>query len=330
MGMGINKYLDRGIRGICLSRPKNEETGLFIRFIDEWLAPRKCNLLVLLTRYAYEFESRPECASPGAISKENIILIREACKRNNIKFIPKMNLMGHQSEKTKDSMDGLLKGHPEFDETPDTDEVFYCRSLCPSHPDIKPVIFDLIDELIEVCGSDGIHIGMDEVFDIGLCERCKSTGKSTADIFADWVNAIAAHLRENGKRAYMWGDRLLSSRTGYGTWEASGNGTEGAINKIAKDIIICDWHYEDLDAYVSVDIFQSHGFDFLVCPWRYKNNAVKFLEYAEKHGGDNLKGFMATTWHGSGAIAKHILGVEPSSNETIQHLAETLGALFGE
>ena len=180
--------------------------------------------------------------------------------------------------------------------------------------------------MIDICEADGMHIGMDEVFDIGLCNRCKD--KSTADIFADWVNSLASHLREKGKRTYMWGDRLLLSKTGYGTWEASGNGTESAINKIAKDIIICDWHYENLDAYVSVDIFQSHGFDFLVCPWRYKNNAVKFLEYADKHVGDNLKGFLATTWGSSAGIAKHMMGIEKSDNDTIQNLAITLNELF--
>jgi len=326
----MNKYLDRETRGICLSVPKNEDpqdTQLFVRFIDEWLAPRKCNLLVLLIRYSYAFESHPECASPGAISKENLIKIRETCKRNNIALVPKMNLLGHQSEKTKNSMDGLLRAHPEFDETPDMDEVFYCRSLCPSHPDIKPIIFDLMDELVEVCEADGLHIGCDEVFDLGLCDRCKD--KAAADIFATWVNALAAHLRKNGKRTYMWGDRLLLDKTGYGTWEASGNATETAIDKIAKDIVICDWHYENLDAYVSVDIFQSHGFDFLVCPWRYKANAVKFLEYANKHGGDKLKGFLATTWHKSSAIIKHIFNIEQSDNETIQKLSETLEELFG-
>lgn len=324
----MSGYKDCEIRGICLSRPKDEETDLFVKFIGEWLAPRKCNLLVLLIRYGYQFESRPECASPRALSKGNMVKIREACKSFGIKLVPKMNLLGHQSEKKKDSMDGLLASHPEFDETPDTDEVFYCRSLCPNHPGVKPVVFDLMDELIEVCQSDGLHIGCDEVFDIGLCARCKKTGKSTADIFADWVNALASHLRENGKHTYMWGDRLLSEKTGYGTWEASANGTHGAINKIAKDIIICDWHYENTDAYVSADIFQSHGFDFLACPWRYKENAVKFLEYAGRHGGDKLKGFLATTWHSSAVIAKQLLDIEKSENDTIQNLSATLDELF--
>jgi hypothetical protein len=83
-----------------------------------------------------------------------------------------------------------------------------------------------------------------------------------------------------------------------------------------------------MDAYVSVDIFQSHGFDFLVCPWRHKDNAVKFLEYANKHGGDKLKGFLATTWHSSAVIAKQLMDIEKSENETVQNLSATLNELF--
>jgi hypothetical protein len=323
----MSKILDREIRGICLGVPESKDIGLIVRFIDEWLAPRKCNLLVLLTRYAYQFESHPECASPKAVSKGDMVQIRDACKRNNIKLVPKMNLMGHQSEKSADSFDGLLRGHPEFNETPDMDEVFYCRSLCPSHPDIKPIIFDLMDELVDVCEADALHIGMDEVFDIGLCDRCK--GMTTAEIFAGWVNALASHLRENGKRTYMWGDRLLSAdETGYGSWEAAANGTDAAIDKVAKDIFICDWHYEDKEAYKSVEIFQEHGFDYVVCPWRYKANALKFLDYANEHGDEHLKGFMATTWHRSSVIANHMLGIEKSDNDTIINLAITLEELF--
>ncbi|MCL2058084.1 MAG: family 20 glycosylhydrolase [Oscillospiraceae bacterium] len=326
----MGKILDREIRGICLGVPAGGDmgdVGVVVRFIDEWLAPRGCNMLTLLTRYAYHFESHPECAAKGAVSKEGMILIREACKRNNIKLIPKMNLLGHQSGKTRDTLDGLLNAYPEFDETPQMDEVFYCRSLCPNHPGVKPIVFDLMDELVDVCEADAMHIGMDEVFDIGLCDRCKGT--PTADIFADWVNALAGHLRERGVRTYMWGDRLLpSGATGYGTWEAAANGTEGAIDKVAKDIFICDWHYEDCEKYGSVEIFQERGFDYVVCPWRYKANMEKFLRYANEHGGDHLKGFMATTWHNSAVITKHILGIEKSDNDTIINLATTLEALF--
>ena len=351
----MGKYLDRETKGILLYAPRNEETELIVEFIENWLAPRGCNLIVLLIRYAYQFESHPECAAgngisyemyedgscgwypesvvPKPLSKENLIKIREACKRHGIKLVPKMNLLGHQSEKThrnlpksKDTPDGLLRAYPEFAETPDA-EVTYARSLCPNHPGVKPIVFDLMDELVSICEADAIHIGCDEVHDIGLCDRCK--GQSTADIFADWVNTLASHMRQSGKRVYMWGDRLLSQKIYNDTiWDAAGNGTEHAIDKVAKDIMICDWHYSYFEEYKSVGVFQDNGFDFLVCPWLNKKNAVQFLEYAQKHGNERLKGFMLTTWNGSAELARHLMGNKMSTNTTVIESAETIEELF--
>ena len=66
----MGKYLDRETKGILLYAPRNDETELIVEFIEKWLAPRGCNLIVLLIRYAYQFESHPECASGNGITYE--------------------------------------------------------------------------------------------------------------------------------------------------------------------------------------------------------------------------------------------------------------------
>lgn len=316
------------MRGVCLSVPPRGETDTLIRFIDTWLAPNGCNLIVLLIRYAYAFKSHPECASPNALSESEMKKIGAACRKNGIRLIPKMNLLGHQSGKTRDSLDGLLRGHPEFDETPEADEVFYCRSLCPRHPSVKKIVFDLMDELVEVFDADGMHIGCDEVFELGQCGRCKD--KAADQLFADWVNGLADHLAARGVQTFLWGDRLLSAgETGYGTWEASGNGTEAAIDRLRRDIVVCDWHYENCETYPSVDIFTKRGFPMLVAPWRSRANAEKFLDYAAAHGGENLKGFLGTTWVGSAALARYMMDGTACADENVPRVAETLHMLFG-
>lgn len=323
-----NGHLDRSVRGVCLTAPAPGETDLFVRFIDTWLAPSGCNLIVLLIRYAYQFESHPECASPNALSKADMEKIAGVCRANGIRLIPKMNLLGHQSGKTPDSLDGLLRGHPEFDETPDAAEVFYCRSLCPQHPAVKRIVCDLMDELIEVFHADGMHIGCDEVFEIGLCDRCKA--QTTAALFAEWVNGLADHLARQGVQTFLWGDRLLSAEaTGYGTWEASANGTEAAIDLIRRDIVICDWHYETREAYPSVDLFTKYGFSMLAAPWRSRASAEKFLDYAAAHSGKNLKGFLGTTWVASAPLARFLLDGTACADENVPLVAETLKMLFG-
>ena len=66
----------------------------------------------------------------------------------------------------------------------------------------------------------------------------------------------------------MWGDRLIDANVmKYGKWEASENGTAPAIDLIPKDIIICDWHYEQRTDYPSVRYFQEKGFRVWPAGW---------------------------------------------------------------
>ena len=57
---------------------------------------------------------------------------------------------------------GLLRAHPELDETPGKypgNAGIYCRSYCPLHPKVHEIVFDLIDELVEATGADAFHAG---------------------------------------------------------------------------------------------------------------------------------------------------------------------------
>jgi hypothetical protein len=321
------------VKGICLGAPKPGELALFEEFVEKKLAPGGCNLIVMLVRYRYQFKSHPECTSPDSpIGEGDVKRMLEICRRFNIRLVPKMNLLGHQSGKTRDSMDGLLRGHPEFDETPEKDEVFYCRSLCPSHPGVKPVVYALMDELVDVFESDGVHIAIDEVFDLGKCDRCKDT--PTYKLLADWVNGLAGHNRARNVRTMMWGDRLLNGlETGYGFWEASGNFTEPAIDLLDKDILICDWHYENRENFPSVEVFAEAGFRMMVCPWRYREHAEKFVGYAKEHDKGHIEGLLATTWMDAGKLMRYMLygdagGAEGWEKETLNCLPKTLEWIF--
>ncbi len=314
-------------RGVCISAPMPGEIGLFEEFAEKILEPLGINTVVLLIRYRYDFKSYPECASRDPLSQNDAGRITAVCRRHNIRIIPKMNLLGHQSGKTRDSLDGLLRAHPEFDETPELDEVFYCRSLCPSHPDVRQVVSGLAEEMISVFGADAIHIGCDEVFEIGTCPRCRN--RTNAELFGGWTAALHDRFAANNIRTLMWGDRFLNADdSGYGSWEASANHTESALDTAAKDILICDWHYEDRPAYPSVDRFADAGFHILLSPWRNKANAAKFLAYAQEHDRGHIDGVLATTWGPFGDLARHMLYGSAPAIEYTAGVADTIRFLF--
>ncbi len=178
----------------------------------------------------------------------------------------------------------------------------YCKSYCPLHPDVHAVVFDLVDEIVEVFEADGFHAGLDEVFYIGdeKCPRCK--GKNRAELFAGEVTKIRNHLAEKDITLWMWGDRLLDGAlTGLGMWEASTNDTYAAIDMIPKDVVICDWHYEQAvptAAYLAVK-----GFRVATCPWRKADvavNQLKMFRQFREHSTDELRdrfiGMIQTIW----------------------------------
>src|SRR5690349_17642196 len=104
------------VRGFCIGAPKPQEVDRFVKFINEELAPRKINTLVLRVDYNYQYATHPELREDTALSKDDIKKMVNACKSHNIRLIPQINLLGHQSWESQP--DKLLSVYPQFDETP--------------------------------------------------------------------------------------------------------------------------------------------------------------------------------------------------------------------
>src|SRR5579862_489914 len=153
------------VRGLHVMAPKPDEVDLAVRFIHDALAKAGVNTLVMEFDYRYQFTRRPEVTDNDALSKDDVKKIVAACRDAGVRLIPQINLLGHQSWAANTA--GLLRAHPELDETPGKypqNAGIYCRSYCPLHPNVHGVIFDLIDELAEVSEADAFHVGMDEIF----------------------------------------------------------------------------------------------------------------------------------------------------------------------
>jgi len=324
------------IRGLHVMAPKPDEVDLTLRFIREALPKEGVNTLVMEFDYHYQFTRRPEVTDPDALSKDDVARIAAACRQAGVRLIPQINCLGHQSWAA--STAGLLRAHPELDETPGKypgNAGIYCRSYCPLHPRVHEIVFDLIDELVEATGADAFHAGMDEIFLLGEddCPRCK--GRKKSDLFAGEVTALDDHLAKSGRTLWIWGDRFLDgATTGMGKWEASMNGTQDAIRAVPKDIVICDWHYEKV--LPSIAYFAMEGFRVVACPWRKPNVALGQLAlvrdtraHATREIADRMQGVLQTTWVPIGPFANAYFG-EKTGDSEVHEAVQTFQALFEE
>ena len=310
------------VRGFCIPAPSPNRLDKFIKFIEEELAPRSVNTLILRVDYGFQFQSRPEMADSGGLSKDQARKISEICKKHQIRIVPLLNLLGHQSWQS--NCGKLLRVYPEFDETPEVKfpekyawpnpDRLYCKSYCPRHPQVHDVVFALVDEVCDAFEADAFHAGMDEVFYIGedQCPRCK--GRNKAELFADEVRIIRDHLQPSKRQLWLWGDRLLDGNTtGLGEWEASRNDTAPAVDLIPKDVVICDWHYARADP--TAVYFAMKGLDVVSCSWKNPDAAAgqvrdmaRFREASTPQMRKHFLGVTETIWNGSGSFLDEFYG----------------------
>ena len=298
------------VRALAIAVPMPNVLDTFITFIHQELAPRKVNTLILRVDYNYQYKSHPELIGNPALSEAEVKKIVEACRKENIRIIPQINLLGHQSWAGQTGK--LLQVYPQFDETPHVKmpenykwpnaDSLYCKSYCPLHPDVHKIVFELVDEICNVFEANAFHAGMDEVFYIGneKCPRC--SGKDKAVLFAGEVKKIRDHLNESGKELWIWGDRLIDGRaTGVGMWEGSFNNTHPAVDMIPKDVVICDWHYERPDK--TAVYFAMKGLRVITCGWRNPDVGIaqvkdmnSFRQGSTMVMRDRFLGIMETVW----------------------------------
>ena len=312
------------LRGFCIAAPEVDGVDRFVKFIDEELAPKKVNTIILRVDYNYQYKSHPELKDSIALSADDVKKLVAVCKKHQINLIPQINLLGHQSWSS--SIEGLLRVYPEFDETPNVilpekyewpnADGLYCKSYCPLHPDVHKIVFEIVDEIMDVFEAKAFHAGMDEVFYIGedQCPRC--SGRDKAELFAGEVSKIRNHLALKNRELWIWGDRLIDGKaTGMGMWEASMNNTHRAIDLIPKDVMICDWHYERVDP--SAVLFAMKGLRVATCPWRTGALAkqqlammVDLRKNATMAMRDNFQGMIQTVWTSAENFMDYYYGIK--------------------
>ena len=321
------------IRGLAIAAPSRTGVDDFVRFIENELVPAHFNTLILRVDYNYEYKTHPELRNDNPLTPDDVKKIVNICKKHEIRLIPQINLLGHQSWHF--SLEKLLYVYPQFDETPNVKvnerrgeeykwpnpDGLYCKSYCPLHPDVHKIVFALMDELVDAFETDMFHAGMDEVFYIGddKCPRC--SGLDKAELFAGEVTKIRNHLAQKDRRLMIWGDRLIDGKTtGTGMWEGSMNLTHRAIDLIPKDVIICDWHYDRAE--LTAPYFAVKGFDVVSCPWnkshvglKQVSDMINFRNQSNDTLKERFKGVVQTVWTGNEAFLKQYYDPETYKKE---------------
>jgi dihydroorotase/N-acyl-D-amino-acid deacylase len=338
-GAEIRDWPFMPFRGIKLYLPGHEHIPYFKRFVRDVMALYKYNKLILEMDAAMRFDRHPELnagwiefaknlkytrreRSPGpgrqfqdsanadtadgeVLEKEEVAELVRYVRQFHIDVIPEVPSLTHSYY--------LLTRHRDLAEIQDAE---WPDTYCPSQPKVYDLLFDVLDEYIEVMKPSMVHIGHDEWrMPLGVCRRC--AGKDPTELYASDVNRIYAHLRSRGVSTAIYGDHLIEALRGRKTKHNDNPGGQpydmpGALSAeqvkqlIPKDILIFNWFWdnradEDLNP---IGIGRKNEIDLSQWGFRqvFGNFSPTIVDFDRRVARKGIIGGVPSSWSATNAL----------------------------
>ncbi len=348
-GVQIRDWPYKPFRGLRIYVPGKDNLQFFKRFLRDFMAQYKYNKVILEMNAVMRLDRHPELnagaiefakdmtytrrdrpkgphgviqdsahyddGDGGLLEKQDVAELVQYARMNNIEVIPEIPSLTHSYY--------LLFHHRDLAEIQDAE---WPDTYCPSNPKSYELLFDVLDEYIEVMHPKMVNIAHDEWrMPVGVCPRCKD--KNCADLFVEDVNKIYNHLTKKGIKVAMWGDHLMEAVRGKGlNWGSSaifpgdvwteekarqvdpnayiynlpGGVPEEQVKKsIPKDILILNWFWSKTQQIEGVwsggeknDIkLQEMGFKQV-----YGNFEANIQNWAERTKRPSILGGAPSSW----------------------------------
>ncbi len=236
-------------------------------------------------------------AEGDILTKDEVREVVAYCRSRGLIVYPEVPTMSHS--------DYICLAHPEIAER---QEDPYPDAYCPNHPDTYKIVFDILEEIIEVFEPKVINIGHDEMYSIGICERCKDTEPHI--LYANDIIKIHDWLAERGIRTMMWGEKLLPvitkegkhyGGTGGRRIDSSGKKFETlpiifyCQDMLPRDIIMLHWYAAFGIQYDYV--YHTHGY-----PVVFGNMSAASIEEWRRRRELGIKGGACSNWGSNNPI----------------------------
>lgn len=334
-GAQVTDWPHASFRGLRVYVPGPEHLPFFHRFLKDFAALYKFNRVILEMNACMRLNRHPELnagwlefaktltatrrerpdgpggqnqdsahydAGDGAIVEQaDMAELVRAADDQFIEVIPEIPTLTHAYY--------LLTRHRELAEIQSAE---WPDTYCPSNPGVYPLVFDVLDEYIDVMHPKTIHLGHDEWrMPVAVCPRCQ--GKDTGELFAQDVNRLHDHLALKGVRMAIWGDHLVENVRGRGPQRKKSSGgyeyrvpgaltAQEVISSIPKDILIFNWFWKEQDSQPP-RLIMGEVDDKLLTDWGFKqvygNFEPDIENYARRSANPSVLGGAASSWAAS-------------------------------
>lgn len=249
----------------------------------------KCNVYMPYIEDTFAFERYPESGkySDPVSPQEWKELIRYA-EDYYVDIIPIFNTMGHWDKNAK-----LEYFYPYVMKQKDEENGYPASSVDVRKPEAQRMIYDMLDELVEVFGKKGIHVGGDEVADYTSIFEKSLAGK----YYNEHFNRMYNHLKAKGVETFMYSDMYTPL---YGDYSL---GIE-YIDNMPGDMNFVYWDYACRAEYPNIRHLIQRKKNFYLSPATYTWGRMLPQHYISwvntklmaKQGKEKARGMIMSSW----------------------------------
>jgi hexosaminidase len=198
-GVRIADWPDIAQRAVHYDTKHHQDKAGYVRDFIRALADYKINMLIWEWEDKFAYPSHPEIGAPGAFTMEEMRAFTLYARQYHVQIVPLVQGLGHVSF--------ILKwpAHAHLREIPASNWEF-----CPRKDASYELLFDLWRDAMEATpGSEYLHIGTDETFELGegVACGCKARAGEVGryGLMVDFVDRSARHLQSLGRKVMSWG-----------------------------------------------------------------------------------------------------------------------------
>ncbi len=325
-GLHVRDWPDKSFRGVKLYLPGRDHIPFFKRFVRDFMALNKYNTLMMEMNACMRLDRHPELnsgwvefardtnysrrnyppgvphemevnsshqdtASGGFLEKDEVADLVRWVEQNQIEVVPEIPSLTHAFY--------LLTKHRELTQVPGQK---WPDTYCACDPRSYELLFDVMDEYIEVMKPSMIHAGHDEWFAAyGLGPCCKD--RDPGEVYGEDIRKVHDYLEQKNIRMAIWGDYLLERVRGKGlqkrsapdgfTYQAPGAMTLQQVKALVpKDILIFNWFWSEEEGGVSNEAqLEELGFREV-----YGNMTPFVQNYVERSKRSTVIGGAPSSW----------------------------------
>ncbi len=202
-GLSLTDKPDIPYRAAHYDTKHHQDKAEYVRAFIRELADYKFNLLVWEWEDKFAYPSHPEIGAPGAFTLAEMQELTRYARQYHIQIVPLVQGLGHVS---------FILKWPQFAhlrEIPASNWEF-----CPLKDGSYELLFDLWkDAMAATPGSEFLHIGTDETYELGQGVECGCAAKASQigrrGLMLMFVDRCAKFILSQGRRPISWGGEYI-------------------------------------------------------------------------------------------------------------------------